>query len=291
MVHERWMQAKDIGLAITLDMSTDVRQEGSPLDLNNLPEEYGVGSKQARVESSTTTAASSAAADATRIKKKIGGGKDEAGKVYECRFCSLKFGKSQALGGHMNRHRQERETETLNRARQLVFGNETLSSVGAQMSFRDVNMGGAAPSPVLGGGGFRAGVNGGGGGFMGDHPFRPVHPRVSPPPYHYLYSTTPSALHHPMSYPATYPAPPRQQTTTAALGDYVIGHAVSPGDTLMQQQHHQQRPRGGGFSCFGAPLGAPTATAAASANGHADHGSCNCSFGCGGHSRNVNASS
>jgi hypothetical protein len=40
------------------------RQEGNPLDLNNLPEEYG---KQAHVESSTTTAASSAA-DATSKK-------------------------------------------------------------------------------------------------------------------------------------------------------------------------------------------------------------------------------
>uniref|UniRef100_A0ACD5VMU4 Uncharacterized protein n=1 Tax=Avena sativa TaxID=4498 RepID=A0ACD5VMU4_AVESA len=260
-----------------------MRQEGSPLDLNNLPEEYG---KQAHVESSTTTAASSAA-DATRIKKKSLGGKDEAGKVYQCRFCSLKFGKSQALGGHMNRHRQERETETLNRARQLVFGNDTLSSVGAQMSFRDVNMGGTPPSAVLGGGGFRGGINGAvGGGDHPCHPFRPMQPRVSPPPYHYLYSTTPPSALHPMSYPATYPAPPRQQTA-GAVGDYVIGHAVSPGDALMQQQQ-QQRPRGGGFSCFGAPF---TMQPPSAANGQADHGSCNCSFGCGGHNRNVNASS
>uniref|UniRef100_A0A8I6WVT8 C2H2-type domain-containing protein n=2 Tax=Hordeum vulgare subsp. vulgare TaxID=112509 RepID=A0A8I6WVT8_HORVV len=265
-------------------------QEGSPLDLNNLPEEYG---KQA-VESSTTTAASSGATatatatDATRIKKKSTGRKDEAGKVYECRFCSLKFGKSQALGGHMNRHRQERETETLNRARQLVFGNDTLSSVDvhAQMSFRDAGMGGSAPSVMLGGGGFRGGVNGSGGGVVGDpshHPFRPVHPRVSPqtpPSYHYLYSTTPSAL-HPMSYPATYAAPPRQQPPS--VGDYVIGHAISPGDAMMQQQ--QQRRAAGFTSCFGAPV---AARQTAPGNVQPDH---NYNFGCGGHTRNVNASS
>ena len=27
-------------------------------------------------------------------------------KPYHCRFCDLNFAKSQALGGHMNRHRQ-----------------------------------------------------------------------------------------------------------------------------------------------------------------------------------------
>ncbi|OEL23270.1 Zinc finger protein STAMENLESS 1, partial [Dichanthelium oligosanthes] len=213
------------------------RQEGSPLDLNNLPEEYG---KQA-VESSTTTATSSA--DAV-----------------------------------------QRETETLNRARQLVFGNESLAAVGAQM--RDVNMGGAAPPTMLGGG-FRPG-GATTGGSIGDQclPFRPVHPRLSPqPPYHFLY-TAPSTL-HPMSYPATYPGPPRQP----AVGDYVIGHAVTAGDALMQPPHR------GSFSCFGAPLTVPppatAAPPAAAANVQADKVNCNCSFGCGGHSRNnnVNASS
>ncbi|KAJ7545754.1 hypothetical protein O6H91_08G008600 [Diphasiastrum complanatum] len=42
-------------------------------------------------------------------------------KPYQCRFCPMRFSKSQALGGHMNRHRQEREQEQLTKAQQLIF--------------------------------------------------------------------------------------------------------------------------------------------------------------------------
>ncbi|XP_076902194.1 zinc finger protein JAGGED-like [Bidens hawaiensis] len=95
----------------------------NPLDLNNLPNDHFIWdhSKQPLDDHSYSAASGT-------YKEKRNKSKEERGKVYECRFCSLKFRKSQALGGHMNRHHQERESETLNQARHLVFSADNMST-------------------------------------------------------------------------------------------------------------------------------------------------------------------
>ncbi|KAK3006105.1 hypothetical protein RJ639_017428, partial [Escallonia herrerae] len=214
------------------------RSEGNPLDLNNLPEDYSSRDGKQVVEDTSSTAG--------HKKKKSGAkdGKDESGKVYECRFCSLKFCKSQALGGHMNRHRQERETETLNRARQLVFNTDNLIAPGPH------HLGG---QPVPQGGYHQAGN-------IADPalPFRSAYQTTRlfssssssilppPPPTHdsYMYTSPPSRL---VSYSSQLPP-----------NDYFVGHVLPPpGNSpygpsypAPPPDHHPTN-----YTCIGAPVG------------------------------------
>ncbi|XP_039008993.1 zinc finger protein JAGGED-like [Hibiscus syriacus] len=191
------------------------RPEENPLDLNNLPDDYTRDGKVVFEEGSSGSR-----------KKKSGGkdGKDECGKVYECRFCSLKFCKSQALGGHMNRHRQERETETLNRARQLVFNNDNLATQGHL---------GCHPSydPTLS--------------------FRSVYPpRIFP--------GSSSMLIQPPPPPPPYLHPSPSRLSSYPINDYYIGHAL--GSSGSPSQYPQQNlnylvPQDTNFTCIGAPVG------------------------------------
>ncbi|XP_022775550.1 zinc finger protein JAGGED-like [Durio zibethinus] len=206
------------------------RPEKNPLDLNNLPDDYTRDGKQAFEEGSYSG----------YRKKKSGAkdGKDECGKVYECRFCSLKFCKSQALGGHMNRHRQERETETLNRARQLVFNSDNLATQGHLGCHPSYHPGGNVGDPIL--------------------PFRSVYPQI-------LFSGSSSTLMPPpLQPPQSYlhPSPSRlssytSQYPTHSINDYYVGHVL--GNSSSSQYPHQNLNYLGApdsnYTCIGAPVG------------------------------------
>ncbi|GAV72426.1 hypothetical protein CFOL_v3_15914, partial [Cephalotus follicularis] len=229
------------------------RPEKNPLDLNNLPEDYTRDGKPAFEDSSSS---------AGSRKKKSGAkdGKDECEKVYECRFCSLKFCKSQALGGHMNRHRQERETETLNRARQLVFSTDNLTAPGH-----------LGCHPMAAPGGYHPTGN------VGDPtlPYRSLYP-----PRLFSGSSSSSLLPQqpPQNQPYHYPSPTRLTSYTsqypshpAPINDYYVGHVLS-GNNTSQFPHHQNlnymNAPDSNYTCIGAPVGHGfTASASGSGGG------------------------
>ncbi|MCD9641846.1 hypothetical protein HAX54_028302 [Datura stramonium] len=160
----------------------------------------------------------------------------------------------------MNRHRQERETETLNRARQLVFNNDNLippHHLGCQ------------PIPH-GGGGYHQSTN------IGD-PTLSYRPPLYPTTRLFSGNSTTTLLPTPPSQPPhqppyMYASPPRMVSFSShqypsQTNDYFLGHVLSGSNTHSTNTPNNfmgssalapgqtNNNNNNNYTCIGAPIG------------------------------------
>ncbi|WOL01186.1 zinc finger protein STAMENLESS 1-like [Canna indica] len=118
----------------------------------------------------------------------------------------------------------KRETETLNRARQLVFGNEGLPGACA-FGLRD----------------------------QGSFQYS-VHPRLPAPTQHHHHHLYPSSSSHslnPAYVPHYEPPPPHPPHLN---NSYINNGQVLSGSSQHQMHHPRYGPADSSFTCYGAPL-------------------------------------
>ncbi|CAI9768077.1 unnamed protein product [Fraxinus pennsylvanica] len=228
-----------------------MRSEGNPLDLNNLPEDYLKEGRQILDDSSSSSGRSlnlcrvSPAKAYRKKRSSTTDEKDESGKVYECRFCSVKFCKSQALGGHMNRHRQGKETETLNKARHLVFTSDLSPGAhhpGYISSGQPIPHGNIMGDPTMPYTSiYPTRV------FSGSSPLFPPPPQGLPP----LPPPPPPGLPLPPPHPYLYTSPGQ------LVNDYFVAGHVDPENLLYSHSNssHSSALQDTNFTCLGAPVG------------------------------------